>query len=148
MTNNLVFINENGSELVCCSRADGLAFDVLRNLKKPCFIVSTEKNSVVKARARKLRIPVKQGIKNKLSIVKKLIKKNNFNINRVLFLGNDLNDFKVMKKCGYSCCPSDSHAEILKIADFPLKTKGGEGVVRDLLENVLKINILNVLKLL
>ena len=45
LTNNLVFLDQNGNESVSCSRADGLAFDVLRKLGKPTYILSTEKNT-------------------------------------------------------------------------------------------------------
>ena len=56
LTNNMVHLDENGKEFVSCSRGDGLAFDVLRKLKKPAYILSTEKNTVVSARAKKLQI--------------------------------------------------------------------------------------------
>ena len=77
LTNNLVKIDENGKESVSCSRADGLAFDVLRKLNKPAYILSTEKNLVVKARAKKLKIPAIQGVANKVEAIKKLADDNN-----------------------------------------------------------------------
>ena len=59
LTNNLVHISQDGQEWVSCSRADGLAFDVLRKLKIPAYILSTEKNLVVTERAIKLKIQEK-----------------------------------------------------------------------------------------
>ena len=50
-----------------------------------------------------------------------------------------------MKLCGYSACPSDSHKEIKKIATFVLDAKGGSGVVRELLEKIFKIDLLEYL---
>ena len=50
LTNNLVHLDQEGKEWVSCSRADGLAFDVLRKLEKPAYIISTEENPVVTAR--------------------------------------------------------------------------------------------------
>ena len=58
LTDNLVSIDQEGKEYVSCSRADGLAFDVLHKLKKPSYILSTEKNQTVTARAKKLKIHV------------------------------------------------------------------------------------------
>ena len=58
LTDNSVYVDQNGIEQVKCSRSDGLAFDVLRKLKKPIHILSTEKNPVVLARASKLKVPV------------------------------------------------------------------------------------------
>ena len=50
-----------------------------------------------------------------------------------------------MKLCGYSVCPSDSHNKIKKISDIVLKTQGGKGVVRELLEDVLEIDLIKIL---
>lgn len=56
LTNNLVYLNELGIESIACSRSEGLAFDVLRKLNKPVYLLSTEKNLVVSERAKKLKI--------------------------------------------------------------------------------------------
>jgi len=145
LTNNLVYIDQNGEESVCCSRSDGLAFDVLRKLKIPAYILSTERNSVVTARAKKLKIKAIQGVNDKVKAIEEFSRENSYKLDRVVYVGNDLNDFKSMKLCGYSVCPSDSHKEIKKIASIILKTKGGEGVVRELLEDVLEIDFIKIL---
>jgi YrbI family 3-deoxy-D-manno-octulosonate 8-phosphate phosphatase len=145
MTNNRVHLDQDGKEWVTCSRADGLAFDVLRKLNKPAYIISTEENPVVTARANKLKILAFQGVNNKVSAVNELVKKQGFDIDKIYYVGNDLNDYRVMQHCGYTACPSDSHPDIKKIADITLNTKGGDGVVRELLEKNLKINFINVL---
>ncbi len=145
LTNNLVHLNSNGVESVTCSRADGLAFDVLRKLEKPTYILSTEKNQVVTARAKKLKIPVLQGVNNKVDSLKKMADKEGFNLHNILYVGNDLNDYQVMQLCGYTACPSDSHIRIKEISDVVLKTCGGEGVIRELLENVLGLDLIKIL---
>ena len=101
LTNNLVHLDSKGNEWVSCSRADGLAFDALRKLKKTVYILSSEKNKVVTARANKLQIPVIQGVKDKSKSIKELADRENFNLDKVLYLGNDLNDYYAMKLCGY-----------------------------------------------
>ena len=145
LTNNLVHLDHNGNEWVTCSRSDGLAFDVLRQLNLPAYILSTEKNLVVAARAKKLKIPVIQGVEDKSNAIKELSDKHGFQLARVLYVGNDLNDFNVIKLCGFSACPSDSHSKIIEISDFVLKKAGGEGVVRELLEDILGLNFLKIL---
>jgi 3-deoxy-D-manno-octulosonate 8-phosphate phosphatase (KDO 8-P phosphatase) len=145
LTNNLVHLDHNGKEWVSCSRADGLAFDVLRKLQKPTFILSTEKNSVVTARARKLKVPAIQGIVNKVEGIKELADQEEIELNNILYVGNDLNDYQVMQLCGYTACPSDSHTMIKSIATIVLNEKGGNGVVRELLENVLHLNFIQIL---
>ena len=145
LTNNLVYLNQEGVESVVCSRADGLAFDVLRKLKKPTFILSTEKNSVVTMRAKKLKIQALQGIKNKADALSSLSESKGYDLSRILYVGNDLNDFNVMKICGYSVCPIDSHIKIKELSDIVLNTRGGEGVVRELLEEVLNLDFIKIL---
>jgi len=145
LTNNFVQIDEDGNESVSCSRADGLAFEVLRKLKKPVYIISTEKNPVVAARARKLRVPVLQGVTNKVETLKKLVDLKNYNLKNILYIGNDLNDYLVMQLCGYTACPADSHSKIKKVSRIVLSTNGGDGVVRELLESVLSVDLVKVL---
>lgn len=145
LTNNFVHLNQGGDEWVSCSRADGLAFDILKKLNKPAYILSTEKNPVVVARANKLRVPVLHGISDKLEGIKLLAKKEGFNLNKVLYIGNDLNDYYVMQGCGYSACPSDSHKRIKSISTIVLNTEGGRGVVRELLEDIFKLDFVQIL---
>ena len=145
LTDNKVHLDEDGKEWVSCNRSDGLAFIVLEKIKKPTYIISTEKNKVVAARAKKLKTPVLYGVENKSDVLKKLSIKKNFNLAKTLYVGNDLNDYEAIKLCGYSACPSDSHNKIKKISTFRLDAKGGSGVVRELIEKVLKFNILKFL---
>ena len=145
LTNNFVYMDQNGIESVSCSRADGLAFDLLRRINKPSFILSTEKNRVVEARAKKLKIPVIQGVSDKVEAIKKLVDQNHYNLKKILYVGNDLNDYAVMQLCGYSACPADSHPKIKSISDIVLNSTGGNGVVRELLEEVLNIDFIKTL---
>ncbi len=145
LTDNRVHLDQNGSEWVSCSRADGLAFDTLRKLEKKAFVLSTEKNPVVSARAKKLRIPAIQGVSDKVVALKELAANENISLDQVMFVGNDLNDYLAMNACGYSACPSDSHPKIKSIASFVLVKQGGDGIVRELLEDVLKLDIINIL---
>ena len=145
LTNNLVYLNQEGVESVACSRADGLAFDVLRKIKKPTFILSTEKNSVVTMRAKKLKIPLIQGVSDKVLAIKELARENNYHLKNILYVGNDLNDYLVMKVCGHTACPIDSHPKIKEVSNYILSTKGGNGVVRELLEQVLNLDFIKIL---
>ncbi|MDC0597153.1 HAD hydrolase family protein [Candidatus Pseudothioglobus singularis] len=145
LTNNMVHVDQNGKESVICSRGDGLAFDVLRKLKKPTYILSTEKNLVVSSRASKLKIPVIQGIKDKVTGIQEIANNENCKLQDILYIGNDLNDFHVMNICGYTACPADSHKKIKQISSIVLETNGGFGVVRELLEEVFELDFINIL---
>ena len=145
LTNNLVQIDENGKESVSCNRADGLAFDVLRKLNKSVYILSTEKNLVVKARAKKIKVPVVQGVSDKVKAIKELVDENHYNLKDILYVGNDLNDYLAMQLCSYRACPADSHPKIKRISNICLNANGGDGVVRELLEEVLNIDFIKIL---
>lgn len=145
LTNNHVQTDQDGKESVICSRADGLAFDVLNKLKKPVYIISTEKNPVVGARASKLKVPVLQSIANKKEVLKELAELNGYNLQNILYVGNDLNDYYAMEICGFSACPVDSHIKIKELSNIILNTRGGEGVVRELLENVFGLDFVKIL---
>ena len=145
LTDNRVYISETGEEMVACNRSDGLGFDVLKKLKKPTYILSTEKNKVVSMRGKKLGIPVIQNVSNKEIALEGLLNLEGFSIERLIYVGNDLNDLDVMTKCGYSACPSDSHEKIKEISTFVLKAKGGDGVVREILEALFKIDIIDIM---
>lgn len=145
LTNNIVYLNQDGVEWVAASRADGLAFDALKKIGKQALILSTEKNPVVTARASKLGVGVLQGVTNKVEALQLFCEQRNIFKEEVFYVGNDLNDYRVMSFYKYSACPSDSHKKIKEVATYPLEIKGGYGVVRELLEDVFKIDLLELL---
>jgi len=146
LTDNRVYFNQHGEEMVVCSRADGLAFEALRRLPLKLFILSTEANPVVRARGQKLQVPVVQGLRDKYAALVELAAQEGFQLAHTLYVGNDLNDLKAMKACGLSACPADGHATVLAAATFRLRTSGGAGVVRELLEEILEVDVLKVLE--
>ena len=142
LTDNTVFVNEDGKEWVRCNRGDGLAFNDLEKLGVKSYIISSETNKVVLARANKLNVPALCGISNKVEALQDLSVREGLDLSRVFYIGNDLNDFQAMKICGFSACPADSHPKIKEIATFKLNTNGGMGIVREILEDLLKQDIM------
>ena len=142
LTDDRVFVDQDGREMVCCTRSDGIAFDILRKTKVKLFILSTEKNTVVVRRGEKLRVPVVCGATNKIEGLKSLAAEQGFTLDRTLYVGNDVNDFYAMRACGFSACPADSHAQIRDIAGFVLEKNGGTGVVREIVEKLLGLDAL------
>jgi len=144
LTDNCVYVSEIGVESVKCSRSDGLAIKILKDSNYKIYIYSTETNPVVSARAAKLNIESIQSVENKKTFLSNWSKKNSIDLNKVIYVGNDLNDFGAMKLCGYKICPSNSHEEIKKIADLVLNTQGGDGVFMEIL-NILEIDVTDLL---
>ena len=145
LTNNKVYLDQDGKEQVECDRSDGIAFDALRKLNKKIYIVSTEKNPVVKKRAEKLKVNVLYGVKNKEIALREISSKEGIPLDDAIFIGNDINDIEAMKLCKYSACPSDSHSKVKNISKIKLMSKGGDGVVRELLEKNFRIDLQSLL---
>lgn len=146
LTNNLVSVDANGIEAVVCSRADGIGFDMLRQFNKIVHIFSSESNIVVSKRAEKLKVAVMQSVSNKSEKLGSMSEQNGWDLSHFAYVGNDLNDYHAMLLCGYKFCPNDAHPEIKNICTEVLQTKGGHGVVRELVEDVFEINPLNYLR--
>jgi len=142
LTDNKVYLNEHGIETIVCSRSDGLGFDYLNETDKKVWILSSEPNSVVLTRAKKLKVNALNAISNKSDLLESLKLKENLNFDKLVYVGNDLNDYKAMLKCGLKICPNDAHPKIKEISDIVLYTNGGNGVVREILENVFNLNLI------
>lgn len=156
-TNNKVYVDENGKETIRCDRADGLAFDILRKFKEKnnweidYFILSKEKNLVVKKRSEKLKVKCYRNIGDKELFIKKyLIKRfNNFMESKkgVIYVGNDLNDLSAILLCGFSIAPIDAHEIIKSNVKLVLQKKGGNGFVRDVIEKIIKFENITLEKM-
>jgi len=132
MTDNRVIVFQDGTEAVVVNRADGLGVDRLRAGGIPQLILSTETNPIVKARAAKLGIEVIASCNDKKHALMNYCEQNDYDLQKVLYVGNDLNDLEVMKIVGFPVAPADAHPEINSLAKLITKAKGGEGVVREL----------------
>jgi YrbI family 3-deoxy-D-manno-octulosonate 8-phosphate phosphatase len=138
LTDNKVLTFQDGSEAVYANRSDGLAVSKLKEMNIPMVVISTEKNKVVASRSAKLNLECIQGVDNKKESLTAYCNKNKFDPDKVLFIGNDINDKEVMKFVGYPLCPSDAHRSIKNISKYIFDKKGGEGVVRELLDLIKK----------
>jgi len=85
-------------------------------------------------------LDVNMAVKDKSALLNKKVSEWGFTRDQVLFIGDDIPDYEVMKNVGLSCCPADAVAEIIQIADYISSYKGGCGCVRDVIEKVLKLN--------
>lgn len=102
-------------------------------------IITGGKSEAVKVRYEGLGIQhVFMGVSVKIKVFDEWLKANNLKPEEVLYMGDDIPDYEVMSKCGCPCCPADAAAEIKSVARYVSPYKGGEGCVRDVVEQVLK----------
>ena len=141
MTDNKVYIDQKGNEIVQVNRSDGLAIGEIKKIQINQIIISTEKNPVVSVRAKKLGITCLQEIKNKEDSLRKYCQENDFALKNVAFVGNDINDLDAMSIVAYSFCPSDAYQSVKDISTFILDSKGGNGVIREIYDFLIKRGI-------
>lgn len=141
MTDNRVIVFQDGTEAVIVNRADGLGVERIRKSGIPQLILTTETNPVVKARAEKLRLEVISSCENKKRTLINYCLQNRLDLEKVLYIGNDINDLEVMRIVGYPIAPTDAHPDITKISCLVTKAKGGEGVARELADLITWENI-------
>lgn len=133
-TTNQVIVLENGLEGVICSRSDGLGLDMLRRHNIYMVIVSTEKNPVVAMRAKKLKLDCHHGLDDKEHTVRALAKQKKVSLEKVAYLGNDINDLKCLKIVGLPVVVADAFPETKEIAKLILMRNGGDAAVREFCE--------------
>jgi len=132
MTDNRVIIFQDGTEAVIVNRSDGLGVERFCRFNIPQLILSTETNPVVKARAAKLHLEVIASCKDKKIALENYCAQKGYDLNRVIYVGNDLNDLEVMRVVGFPIAPADAHPKIKKIAKLITEAKGGKGVIKEL----------------
>lgn len=138
MTDNRALVFEGGQEAVFVNRSDGWAVARIREMGITQIILSTEENPVVTARARKLQIPVLQGVSDKRALLIEKAAEKDCDLARIAYLGNDVNDFEAMQLVGLPVAPSDAHPAVLEIAKYITNAAGGAGVVREFYEKFVR----------
>ena len=137
LTDNRVYVFQDGREAVVCHRGDGWGIELLRAAQIELLILSTETNPVVSERAKKLNIDCLQGCQDKSKAVEQLIADRGFDPNRIVYVGNDTNDIQAMELVGHRVAPADAHVSVRSIATLVTVARGGEGVVRELADVIL-----------
>lgn len=130
-TDNTVYVSQDGFESVRCWRGDGLGLARLRSVGVQIIIISTEVNPVVAARAKKLGLAYKQGVKDKGSEILSTCQELQIDPKLAMFVGNDINDISAFKSIGMPVGVFDSYPEIYPHILYRTKRAGGFGAVRE-----------------
>ena len=131
-TDNRVWVFEDGFEGVCCTRADGIGLAKMRDHGLEMGILSTEKNPVVAARARKLELACWHGIDDKLGQLSNLAEERDLSFENIAFVGNDINDKECLETVGLPLVVADAHPDVLNLGKGITTSKGGDGAVREI----------------
>lgn len=131
-TDNSVFVDQNGIETVRCWRSDGLGLSRLRSVGVQTYIVSTEANPVVAARAAKLKIDHVQAVADKAAAVLEICERAGISPGRTMFVGNDINDIPALDIVGLPVAVADAHPAVYPHVRQLTECNGGHGAVREI----------------
>ena len=137
LTDNRVWTDKDGREMVAASRSDGIGLEALRKAGVDVVVISKETNPVVAARCQKLNLPFVQGIEDKDPALTRLLEERGVDPARVVYLGNDTNDLPCFDLVGWAVAVADAYPEVARAADFVLTRRGGHGAVRELCDLIL-----------
>jgi len=139
LTDDRVWVDQNGKETIAASRSDGMGLELLRRLTDiEVVVLSKETNPVVSARCEKLGVPVFQSVSQKEKALIDLIDKRKIKTEEVIYIGNDLNDIDCFPIAGYAVVPNDAFIIARRNADLVLDHHGGFGAVREICEMLIE----------
>lgn len=137
LTDGGMYYSENGDELKKFNTRDGMGFALLRQKGIITGIVTSESVDLNRRRAEKLKLDILEaGCRDKLSAIKRICDERGIALGNVCYTGDDINDIEAIKAVGYGCCPADAMPEVKAVAKYVTKAKGGEGVIREVVEAI------------
>ena len=140
LTDGTVLVTSSGELLRVMNTKDGYALKTAINAGYNVCIISGGTNEGVRARLKGLGVTdIYLGTHDKVEQMEEYMDMYNINAENVLFMGDDIPDYQVMKMVGLPCCPQDAVPEIKAISKYVSHKNGGKGAVRDVIEQVMKV---------
>jgi len=140
LTDNRVWTDQDGREMVAAFRSDSFRIGELREKGVDVMILSSEVNHAVTARAKKMGVEAVHGIglQDKGRALRQVLEQKNVKAENVVYVGNDLNDLPCFEIAGWSVAVADAYPEVMRAADYVLSRPGGYGALRELCDLILK----------
>jgi 3-deoxy-D-manno-octulosonate 8-phosphate phosphatase (KDO 8-P phosphatase) len=139
LTDGRIIYGDHGDELKFFDVQDGLGMALLRRAGLKTMIISAKKSKINARRAKELDVvKIFQGAKDKLAVYEKILRKFKVTSEEVCFIGDDLLDLPVIKRCGFGVAVHNAVQEVKNVADYVTHQKGGRGAVREVVDLLLK----------
>lgn len=140
LTNGGITYSNSGDELKTFDVADGLAIATwTKKLGLKAAIITGRNSKIVERRAKDLKIEhLYQGVHNKDEVLEQILKEENISWNEVAAIGDDLNDYKMLKKAGISFTPANGSKYLKDFVNVKCESYGGKGAVREMIEYIIK----------
>lgn len=138
LTDGGMYYSENGDELKKYNTRDGMGIGLLQAKGIITGIITGEDAKVNRRRAEKLKLDILvNGCKNKAATIRRLCYERGIDLKNVAYVGDDINDLDAIKIVGFGCCPSDAVKDIRDSATYIAEAKGGEGVIREIVDLII-----------
>ena len=139
LTDGGMYYTENGDEIKKFNTKDGMGFAILKSYGILTGIVTGENRTLNMRRAKKLNLDVvEQGCVDKMSVVNEIARRYGLDLSEIAYIGDDINDLTVIESVGYGVCPQDAADAVKAASLYVCNTKGGEGVIREVVEQIIK----------
>ena len=140
ITDNRVWVDQDGNESVAAFRSDSIRLPELKERGIEVVILSSERNRVVEARARKMGVEAIHGIgvHEKGRVLREILEQKQVQAEHVVYVGNDRNDLPCFEVVGWSVAVADAYPEVIQAADLVLSKPGGHGALRELCDLLLE----------
>jgi 3-deoxy-D-manno-octulosonate 8-phosphate phosphatase (KDO 8-P phosphatase) len=140
LTNGDILASNSGEFLRTFNIKDGYALQLAVKKGYPVCIISGGSGAAMQKRFKGLGIKhINLGVSDKVQVFQDFLTQTNLNASEILYMGDDIPDFNVMKLVGLPTCPADACEEIKAISTYISPFVGGRTAVRDVIEKVLKI---------
>jgi N-acylneuraminate cytidylyltransferase len=137
LTDDRVWVSEEGLESVAAHRGDGFGIGRLKEHGVEVVVISLESNPVVAARCRKLGITSYQGITDKAGQLQSVLRERSVPAESTVYIGNDVNDLPCFPLVGFAAAVADARPEVRAAADLCLSRPGGQGAVREMCDLII-----------
>lgn len=139
LTDGRIIYTEKGDEVKAFNVKDGLAIKSWLRMGGEVGIITGRRSDIVRRRAEELGIRhLYQGVKDKGAKIRELAGELGIDLEHVAAIGDDLNDYRMLRMVGASFAPRDASAYITAIVDTVLEQKGGDAAVREMIETIVK----------
>jgi 3-deoxy-D-manno-octulosonate 8-phosphate phosphatase (KDO 8-P phosphatase) len=140
LTDGTITITTDGELLRNMSIKDGFALKTAVDAGYHVCIISGGSNEGVRSRLKGLGVTdIHLGIRHKTEVLEEYMELYNISPEAILYMGDDIPDLPAMQMAGLPCCPQDAVPEIKAISKYVSHKNGGQGAVRDVIEQVLKV---------
>ncbi len=140
LSDGYVLINSNGDALRTANVKDGYAMQLAIKKNYRIVIISGGYSESMKLRLESLKITdIFLGVDKKIDVYNQYLEKHKLLPENILYMGDDIPDYEIMINAGVPTCPADAVEEIKRVATYISHQPGGHGCVRDVIEQVLKV---------